>query len=191
MMLGLIADSSEAGYYAASTRFTAFLNLIPTLQLTAALPQIARLVRDDDLKAANAVLRRLSSQAAMVCIPTALVMSLAPGWLLSLFGPSFDPAVNTLRILGPIQCLIIMLGPVSLVMTVVGLERRAARLLFATLALGTPLLAFSAMAFGSVGAALAAGTIQVTFALVGALTLRSRGLSPSILVPESSRGKHA
>lgn len=191
IILAAVSTPAESGYFAASNRFASLLNLIPTLQLTALLPRIAQLAQDGQLRKVNVIMRRMSFQAAAVCIPIAVITTALPHVPMALFGDTFEPAVETLRILGPIQSLIIILGPVSLVMTVVGLERVSTRLAVAAVVIAGPVLAVTGSALGSVGMAVAAGSVQLAFAVAGALALRRRGICSSFLVPEPEIGRHA
>ncbi|MFC7486536.1 lipopolysaccharide biosynthesis protein [Knoellia sp. CPCC 206453] len=185
--LWLVGTDADAGYFAATARITTVMNLIPTLQLTAALPTIAAWVKRGDVASASSLMRRLSMAALALCFPVAAMSAFYPEALMAIFGESFSPAASSLRVLGPLQATAIALGPVSAVMTVVGLERSATRSAMVCLLLASPLLVVAGQMYGAVGVSLVAGITQIVFAIIGSWFLWRQGITSSVLVPGWSK----
>lgn len=181
--LWVVSTPSQAGYFAAANRITSLLPIITTIQMTAVLPRVAALVADNRVAAASRQLVSLSQQAALVCVPVALFLAVAPSIALQMFGPSFEPAAEVLRVAGPLQALTVLIGPVSPVMTVTGHERVATRLAAVAGGIGLATTLAAAAWNGAVGAAITASLAQTLFALAGAVILLRRGIRCSFVLP--------
>ena len=179
--LWLAAQPRQVALFTAANRLIALLPIVTTLQMTAALPQVAALSRHGQQREASETLVRLSKYATAACLVAATTFLLFARPLVDLlFGGDYADASETLRWAGLLQAFTVMLGPVSLVLSVVGLEKESTRLGAIAILLGTPACLFAAKEYGATGAATVGAAIQATFSLIGGLLLARRGLVASI-----------
>ncbi|MBZ0114668.1 MAG: oligosaccharide flippase family protein [Thermoanaerobaculia bacterium] len=96
--LELLGEEHEVGHYAAAAT-TAHLILIVQTALVGLTAPHVQLALERGLESAQDVLRRGQRSLLATLVPSLVIMFLAAGPLLALFGGSFDDAVPTLRLL--------------------------------------------------------------------------------------------
>ena len=184
LSLWLASTPKDVALFTSANRLVALLPIITTLQMTAILPQVATMVQTGLSHDASILLRRLSLYSIAVCAPAAVIFFATPGLFVEfLFGPEFGSAASTLQTIGPIQALVVALGPVSLVMGVTGAEREATRIGAGALVIGLPVSVLAAHQWGAVGAGLSGALAQLGFTAIGGLLLLRQGVSTSTLFP--------
>jgi O-antigen/teichoic acid export membrane protein len=98
VMLSLISNATETGYFAAPFRVTEVLIVVPQLIVTAALPILARAARDDRERLAYATRRTFEATFALGAW-IALMLTLAGSFVIEVVaGPKFAPAAGVLRV---------------------------------------------------------------------------------------------
>lgn len=97
VMLGLIKDSTEVGYYAASQRIVAFLIIIPGLITSSILPTLAKQINDKE-KIKN-VLHSSIKIIYILSIPIVMGgLIISSDFILKLFGSEYTPAIPMFKI---------------------------------------------------------------------------------------------
>lgn len=99
VMVSLLSDADETGYFGVSFRVLEAMTAIPALLVSTALPILARAARDDAIRFTYAA-RRLAETMLIAGLGVALVLFLgAPFCIRVVAGPGFEPSVDVLRIL--------------------------------------------------------------------------------------------
>jgi O-antigen/teichoic acid export membrane protein len=182
VILSLVANPEETGYFGASFRIIEALLAIPSLLVTAAFPIFARAARDDRARLGYAVQRLLE---ATILVGGWIVLMLivgAPVIVDIVAGDEFAPSADVLRIQA--VALLATFAGAPLGYALLSLRRHGALLAITSgaLALNCVLVPILADAHGAEGAA--AATLAAELALTGSglviLARIDRGLRPSL-----------
>ena len=157
-----------------AARFPNFLSLIPSIQVTAAVPRLAALHHSDDLAAVNAGLARINRGAAAIAVPVAVALIVAAPWVMATFGPEFGAGTSVLRALVVGQLAVVLLGFVVPVMLFADMERTAVALTIGAVLLGFPVVCLASHYAGALGAALATAAVMTAHAALCAIVIRQR-----------------
>lgn len=171
-----VASVQSAGFYAAASRLTTPLRIVPTAFATLLFPHAAKA----QLSGARPLLKAVSG---LIAITTAMYIGLAlllPVLVPILLGPSFEPAADVIRVV----CLGLVFAAVSSqfnsLMQGWGYLRAVTIISTVSTAISLTAIAFSAVAFGALGAgiALAAGyAVQLAIQSVTiAFLMRKQGV---------------
>jgi O-antigen/teichoic acid export membrane protein len=188
IVVSLVANSSETGYFAAAFRVVEVLISVPALLVGVAFPIFARAARDDRVRLAYAV-GRVFDSVWLVGLGVALALVVGAPFVLSVLGgTSYGPAGVVLRIQG-IAMVATFVGSVW-AYTLLSLHRHREILVVSLVALALTLaLTASITALdGARGAAIGTTIAEYAFVLMmGAAVYRS-GIRPAITwaaVPKS------
>ena len=138
MLLGAIGSTAEAGTYSVASRCASLVILVlgPVAQVLG--PRMAKAWSSGDSGRAAALAQRTAQLSLVAGSGLVVVCILFGRPLLALFGPGYETAVPTLRILAVAQLMLILFGPGQLVLSMTGGERLAAWMVLAALAIGLP-----------------------------------------------------
>ena len=175
-ILGLWIASSPAqvAFFVTAARLSTMLNLIPTIQMTAVLPRVAELFKAHKIDEINVTISRVNRHAAVLAVPSGLIMLFGAEPLMKLFGPEFVAAVPALRVLAVGQVIVVLLGSVNPIMIVVGQERAAVMLILAALLVGAPLTIWFSFLWGALGSSIATSAATLAFCGGAVCLLRRR-----------------
>jgi O-antigen/teichoic acid export membrane protein len=127
LMLGSLAGMAAAGLYTAASR-VAMLNIFALAAInTVTTPLLATAYFSGDRKRFFRICNMSLLGAAAGALPFFLLMVLAPGWLLGLFGPAYRNAGPLLQILALGQFVNAATGPVGFALLMAERERDFAR----------------------------------------------------------------
>jgi O-antigen/teichoic acid export membrane protein len=183
-LLGAIAGDRQLGLYSVAVAWSEVLFFLPTALALAQRPDLVRSSpRDAAWKAAIAFRLGLVATAAMGLA----MVGLAPFLCVTIFGSSFAPSVEMLRILVPGALGMVALKVFQNALNAQGMPLRAAvgvaAAFVGTIALDVALIP----AHGGVGASVASTIAYVAGGVViGAIFVRSLGARPFDLVPHRS-----
>ena len=177
ILLSLISDEQQTGYFGASFRVIAVLFGLPGLIVGAALPIFARAAGDDPQRLRFGVQRVVDSTTIFGAVVVLGVFVGAGDVIAIVAGPDFEPAAVVLQI----QCLGLLGSFVTavLVYALLSLGRTRAILLLSLgpLVLNVVLTIALAPAHGAVGAAIATVVGELVLACAAAVVLR-RAMAP-------------
>ena len=182
VVLGASRTPEDAGLFSVAARI-ALLVAFPLAAVNAALgPTVARLWASGDMDRLQRALTRSAQGTLLVSLPITLGVVVLGPWLLSLFGPGFQPAYPALVILTVGQLANAMAGSVGVLHTMSGHERLAAQTVGIAAVINVLLSLVLAPAWGPTGAALAAAATLVGWNMVLAYHARKRlGLSTTAI----------
>lgn len=153
LALGTAVSAEELAPYTAASRYAALL----VLGLAAASAVAAGVMRDfwreRELVSLQHAIDKSAGLAAIFAVPLALLLIVAPGPLLSLYGPGYVAGDTALRLLAAGQLVNALTGPVALIVIVCDLGRTYTAAMLASVLLLIALLAWLIPLLGLVGAA--------------------------------------
>jgi O-antigen/teichoic acid export membrane protein len=177
-----IADHSSAqsnvALFNAGARLSQFVILIPTVQISYLSQRFAKLHHDGDLRQLNVLSQSATKIAVITATPLALMLVLAPGIALKVFGGYGDAAL-TLQILAVGALLVAMAGPVNGLMLTCGHEIAAGRFTMVLVIVSVIILPLLAR-WGSAGVAVGSVTVSLLYALLCFITLHRAGIHAAI-----------
>lgn len=182
LMLAAMTDPAAVGIYRAAARYA---QLVPFALLASMLPLrpaiSAAFTRGD-----RAALRRNTRAAAALALalglPAALMFLLFAGPFMGIFGPDFERGASALRILVAGQVVNVAAGPVGVLLTMTGHEKRVAAAVGGS-AVGNVILNLALIPrFGIEGAAIATAVSLILWNLVMVTwAVRHLGINPTLL----------
>jgi len=177
-----IADRSSAqsnvALFNAGARLSQFVILVPTVQISYLSQRFAKLHHDGDLRQLNVLSQSATKIAVITATPLALILVLAPGTALKVFGGYGDAAL-TLQILAVGALLVAMAGPVNGLMLTCGHEIAAGRFTMVLVIVSVIILPLLAR-WGSAGVAVGSVTVSLLYALLCFITLHRAGIHAAI-----------
>lgn len=192
IVLGLTGNPTQAAYYNVAARMVAFITVVPALQVATLTPPFAAFHRHRRLGDLNDLARRATRLALAVAVPLALVCTVAPTQVLSLFGRDYHGGAAALVISAIGSGLVVAVGPVNPLLLTCGHEHWAGRANGVLLVTSVLLMVPAAGPLGAAGVAgvLTAGTLA--YSLAAAHTLRSRESITAgyLLLPRLRLGGH-
>ena len=182
VLMSLISNPTETGYFGASFRIVDVLLVVPQLVVGSAFPIFARAARDDSARLAYGVHRMFD---ATLCLGGLIALALvlgAPAASAIVAGPDFDGAIPVLRLQG--LALIGSFAAAVLGYAMLSLRMHREVLIASGAALVVSVAATFALAppHGAEGAAIATILGEVALAVTGLLLLRGTGISPPLSV---------
>lgn len=172
--LWFFSTSASISLFTVAARFPNLLNLIPNVQITAAVPRLATRYHSDDIAGVNAGLARLNRSAAAVAVPATLVLMLGAPLVMAAFGPDFGDGVGALRVLCLGQLAVVLLGFVVPVMLFADMERVAVTVTIGAVVVGFPVICVASHYAGALGAAVGVACALAAHAAVAAFVIRKR-----------------
>lgn len=155
LVAGWLLGSEDLGLFRSAER-TAYLISFILLVINAVLPpRFASLYKQKNLIGLNTLARKGALLGIALASPMLLICLVAPGWILSLFGPEFIKGENLLRIIALAQMLNVATGSVGLLLNMTGYEKLMRNIAILTNALGLALFFVLIPLYGTWGAALA------------------------------------
>ena len=156
LLLGILAAPHEVGLFRAAIATAAVLTVPVTVVNIVVLPMFSRLHSEGD----HARLQKVVTASALIQFAGVLLLSLplliAPGPLFALvFGNSYAPAADTIRVLAVGAILAAAAGPNAALLNMTGHERRVTRAVSIALVLNIAVIALLAPPWGSLGTAIA------------------------------------
>jgi len=177
-----IADRSSAqsnvALFNAGARLSQFVVLIPTIQISYLSQGFAKLHHDGDLRQLNVLSQSAAKIAVVTAAPLTLILVLAPGTALNVFGGYGDAAL-TLQILAVGALLVAMAGPVNGLMMTCGHEIAAGRFTMVLVIVSVIILPLLTR-WGSAGVAVGSATVSLLYALLCYITLHRAGIHAAI-----------
>jgi O-antigen/teichoic acid export membrane protein len=179
--LGTTRSSADIAVYNAAARMSEALTFVLTAVNIPIAPAASRLMTMGDGATLQRIVRKAVRAAVAFSIPIALILVIARGPLLSLFGRGFERGGTALILLVIGQLVNVAAGAVGVLLIMTGHQRTAARgfglgvLATASLTLGL------APGLGVVGAAL--GTMLGTIiwnTILAVMTIRRLGINPTV-----------
>jgi O-antigen/teichoic acid export membrane protein len=182
LMMGAMRGTTEAGIYAVASRLAVFTSFMFGAVNAIIAPQIAELHATERRRELQRVLTLGARVSFGFALPVAVVLWVAGEPLLGLFGSSFGAGMPALVVLVAAQVVNCAAGAVGSLMTMTGLQLRAAWVFGSSALVNVALNALLIPRLGIMGAALATATTMVgwNLLLVG-MAFRYRRLDPTIL----------
>jgi O-antigen/teichoic acid export membrane protein len=161
LLLGILATPAEVGLFRVSVATAAVLAVPVTVVNLVALPLFSRLhVEGDDARLQKVVTANAVVQFTGVAL-LSLPLLIAPGPLFALvFGASYAPAGDTVRVLAVGAILASIFGPNTALLNMTGQERRVTRAVTIGLIINVAIVALLAPQWGSLGTAVAVAAAQ-------------------------------
>jgi O-antigen/teichoic acid export membrane protein len=187
ILMSLIASSEETGYFSASFRVIEIVSAIPWMLVTSAFPILVRAADQAELDPArlrNAI-QRLFEFAVIAGVWMPLVIWTGAPFAIDLLGgDEFEPAVDSLRILGVAMTGTFLIAVFSLTLLSLGRRRAMIAANAGALAFGTAATLLLEPSMGAEGAALATAMTEVGLGLLYIVLLgrADRRLVPSLRV---------
>lgn len=188
LMMGAMRGTTEAGIYAVASRLAVFTSFMFGAVNAIIAPQIAELHATGRRRELQRVLTLGARVSFGFALPAAVVLWIAGEPILDLFGSSFGEGMPALVLLVAAQVVNCAAGAVGSLMTMTGLQLRAAWVFGSSALVNVALNALLIPRLGIMGAALATATTMVgwNLLLVG-MAYRYRRLDPTILgIPVSA-----
>jgi O-antigen/teichoic acid export membrane protein len=181
LMIGALLGTDQAGIYAAASRLAQLLPFGLIAVNTVIAPTIAELWVQNRRDQLQRVLTVAARATAVATVGLALLLAPLGRFALGLFGPDFAAGHAALMILIAGQLTLAVSGSVGFVMTMTGLEGKAAFIAVMVASLNVVLNALLIPVFGLVGAALATACTVVIWNGAMLLTVaRHRRLNASV-----------
>lgn len=111
LMLGFLKDNHSVGYYEGATKITKLvLGVVQALQ-AAMIPRFSYLAKQDTMKEFHELSQKVIDFVVTISFPMTIGLFVLSGPLIHLFcGPSYTPAIQTMKIISPIIVLISLSG---------------------------------------------------------------------------------
>lgn len=175
LLLGILASPAEVGLFRVSIATAAVVAVPVAVVNIVVLPMFSRLHSEGDA----ARLQRLVTACAVVQFGGVLLLSLplllAPGPLLGLvFGSSYVPASDTIRVLTTGMIISSSFGPNAALLNMTGHERRVTRAVSVAVCVNVVVIALAAPRWGSLGAAIGVLAGQICWNILLWLDARRR-----------------
>ncbi len=128
IMVGMLAGTTEAGIYTASSRLASVVIFGQITLSTVVGPMISELFSQGRMEELQELVTRAALWIGVTVIPVVLVMLFMGEWLLGFFGDAFTVGYLSLVVLCVGQITIASCGPVSYLMTMTGNHSLAAKI---------------------------------------------------------------
>jgi len=174
VMIGAIRDVEQVGLYTVPARLAGLITFLFFASNLVIAPMIARLWEQKDKAGLQQLVRRASRFVTLVTLPFALVLVVAPGFLLGFFGHEFKGGGDALVILTIGWFLNIALGPVTFLLSMTGHERLIARIVALSTLVNIALNAILIPTYGIEGAAVATGVSFLVWKITAMFMVRRK-----------------
>ena len=174
IMLGIWGEADEVGIFSAATRIAMLVSfaIIPVNSI--AMPEFASMFKAGEHNEIRRLARQASLLALIIAAPVAAASFIAPGFVMSLFGPEFAVGGNALLLLVTGQLVNVITGPASAILVVSGREsdQRMCAVAGAIVMLGLGIALIPP--FGMLGAATATAAAIAVMNITAALFVFTR-----------------
>jgi O-antigen/teichoic acid export membrane protein len=189
VLVGLLLGETQAGIYAAASRTTQLLQLVPTALTAVLIPQISRTASEEGVLGLRKIVLVHNRIVFAPVVLAGLVILAAPQLALALFGPKFVDAILPLQILTVGHVSAALCGPLAPICVGAGWQRAYAVATTSSVAILGLLQLLLAPELGLVGAALATATANALPALALRYHLRRKvGIDTSALRDRRASG---
>ncbi|HUU29728.1 MAG TPA: flippase [archaeon] len=161
LMLGLFAGKSEVGVYAVAARLAWMVTFMLEAVSAIGAPLISELFSKKSMVDLQRLVHRMIGVSALFSAALFGVLAFGGGFLLGIFGPEFTAGYVPLAILAAGQLFNSLTGPLGLLLTMTGHEKKLGALLFLALALNIILNYLLIPGYGMLGAAVATTAVNV------------------------------
>jgi O-antigen/teichoic acid export membrane protein len=156
VLLGWLVDNEAVAYFKVAMQAVALIALGLNSVNAVIMPNVARLYKQGDFKATQALLTKSVRLSALFSVPIIFFLIIFGEFVISLlFGKNYLQAYPILVILCLGQLVNVLIGSVGLVLNMTGNEQSAQKSLAVTLILNVLLLITLVPLYGSIGAAIA------------------------------------
>lgn len=161
-MVGYFLSEKELGLLRAAERIALMVSF-PVLAIN---PYIASKIVHHVEKAQKGLLWRLMGKAsltgAVIVLPALILLLASPGLILQLFGPEFQQASSYLQVFSIVHFLLVILGPFSMLMSMVGGEKQLMIVSIWMLVCAVTLYPILTACYGVIGFVVAYSVVSVT-----------------------------
>jgi O-antigen/teichoic acid export membrane protein len=128
------------------------------------------------------VLRSVMTMALLLAAPIYIVLVLAAGPILSIFGAFYALDRSALIVLSTASVIVTLSGPSSALLLITGDEKLWSRIAFLSLVLRIAIMSRLAPEYGALGAAASWALVNIPVAIAASMLCRRRcGVDPSVL----------
>ncbi|MGZ5464378.1 MAG: lipopolysaccharide biosynthesis protein [Thermoanaerobaculia bacterium] len=179
LIAGLFLSASELGLWKVAEKIATLLYFAMIVVNSITGPMIATEFFRANQAGVRTIIRRATRYAVIVALPIFVVLSIAPGRVLAIFGDEFVVAVPILRVLAVAQFIRVVCGPVVVLLNVTNQARAVRNVALFWNVLGLLLYVAAVPKLGAVGAAYAAAAAMIGQHIVIAYAVwRSFGIQP-------------
>lgn len=169
----------EYAGFAVAQRLSHLIGVTLSIVNMVAAPRFAAMHHKGDMASVAQVAQFSLRVSLLLAVPAVVVLCIAPGWFLALFGPGFSGAAPALVMLVLAQLFNVAAGSTGFLLTMTGHEQDARNIAVFSGVLTVPLSLVLTMGFGLPGAAVAIAAILVIQNLMQVLVVRRRlGFNP-------------
>lgn len=174
IVLGLVGDPEQAAYYNLAARVSAFITIVPALQVALLTPAFAAHHRHRRIGEITALARRSTRLALVPAVPLAAACTVAPVLVLRVFAGGYQPAAPALVISALGSLLVVAVGPVNAVLLTCGQEEWAGRVNAVLLTVAVMVMLLVAPRWGATGVAVVLWGCLLGYSIVAAGRIRDR-----------------
>ena len=174
VMLGLLADTTAAGFYSVASRVAIVVLFVMNAAQMVSAPMLAASLVSGAPGQLRGVVRALNGLSLVAAVPAVLILLVAAEPVMEIFGPEFRGAAPALRLLALSQLLNVLTGPTGMVLSMTGQESILVRLLFGGLLINVVLNLAWIPEYGILGAAGSALIAQCAWNLAAVVVVRAR-----------------
>lgn len=179
LMLGIFGEASEVGTYTSALRFAFVIRLILVALESIVPPRYAVHQKRGEVVELEELARRTSWLGTVAAFLPVVVMLVAAGPLMGIFGEGFETASTALRILVIGQFINVGVGPVGFLLVMTGNERLLQRTMVSAAVANIVLNATLIPLMGTAGAALATAVTLGGLSLANVYWVRTQvGINP-------------
>jgi O-antigen/teichoic acid export membrane protein len=181
VMLGMLADTTVSGIYAATSRIALLVSLPLVFINSVLIPYIASLYHGDRFTDLQYIVTMASRTAGLLALPVFIILGVSGDVVLGLFGEEFTSGKTALNILIAGQLVNVLSGSVGALLMMTGQHHFAAKVVTLCAMLNILLNYLLIPEFGINGAAAATAiTVIIWNAVFVASTRRRIGIKPTI-----------
>jgi O-antigen/teichoic acid export membrane protein len=182
LMLGLLSDNAQTGFYSAASRLAGAMVFGLVTVNTVLAPLFSELFATGDPSQLQRLVSRAAAGTAAALLPVALALGLGGKWLLELFGPAFAAGYLPLLVLSAGQMVNAASGSVGYLLTMAGHPAEVSRAMALAAVLNAAGNALLIPRFGAVGAAASTAGAMILWNLVLVWRVRRlTGIRPTAL----------
>lgn len=123
LVLGVWSSTQEVGFYSIAQRTASLIGLVLIAANSIIAPKFSALYQQNDMVALDRVARQAALILTLMATPIALILLIAPKWVMTFFGPEFANAWLFLVILACGRLVGVMSGSVGILLVMTGNER--------------------------------------------------------------------
>ncbi len=157
LILGMFGSSEQVGIYGLAKRIAMAISFVLIAVNNVVSPRFAAFHHNGDQESLRRVAIHASRMTALTAGPFLIILLLVPGWIMNIFGHSFQTGSLVLTILVAAQFVNIATGSVGQILAMTGHEKTLRNVAMSSTVLNIVLLVVLTPSFGMVGAALSTG----------------------------------